>query len=516
MIKIMKITSYYFLKISAILSLLSAFILLTGCDVTESNSNNGENPIDLQIVYPKVLIEDTGLPMILKDASINPRRSIWTLYSLSNIGSNTSIEFLIKRGCGSVTMNGLQGGEFQLFLAVNSANPIYSFDAQIKPRQQMRELSGILSGNDLLWDSTQIIHLMQDITIPVGNTLIIGNGTSIISDFIVSVTAIGNIEIQGTAELPVYFTASDNYQPWGEIYHQNSSGNYNYVFFTQGGGDDSRTFGHSHSQPVIGGDHCTLTFNNVYIIDNPGKAIGLTHSVIQMDSCLISRCDTGGELIETLATIENCYFVDMPNGDSIEVDDDNDGLYLFYEWSEGPDTSSIIDCVFASGKDDGIDHNGAVLKISHCVIEDFDNEGVAASNSNGVVIFNTLISGCEQGIEAGYGWPTVVVNHCTLLNNQTGLRFGDWYNWGCHGSLEATNTVVFNSSLHNVYNYDILSGGPKEDGIIIAYSLVNQAEYDSGQGCVTGTPIFDEEYKLMPGSPGYNSASDGLSMGIIP
>jgi hypothetical protein len=206
----------------------------------------------------------------------------------------------------------------------------------------------------------------------------------------------------------------------------------------------------------------------------------------------------------------------MPNGDSIEVDDDNDGLYLFYAWCGGPDTSTVTNCVFASGKDDGLDHNGAILKISNCIFEDFDNEGIATSNLNCAVIYNCLVKACEQGIEAGFGSPNVFVNHCTLIGNETGLRFGDWYDWGCSGHLTAINTVVANSSLHNVWNFDVESGGPIPNALEITYSLVNESEYDSGAGCITGTAIFNDEYELMPNSPGYGAGADGMSMGILP
>lgn len=74
---------------------------------------------------------------------------------------------------------------------------------------------------------------------------------------------------------------------------------------------------------------------------------------------MLSPCDTGGELAQTLVNLNHTYYLDMPNGDDIEVDDDNDCLYLLSPWSGGHDFSIIENCAFASGKDDGIDHNKA-------------------------------------------------------------------------------------------------------------------------------------------------------------
>lgn len=494
----------------------AAAIILSGCDGETPPPPDYPADNTLNAVYPRNIAENSELPVVLNDGNVNPRQAVWALYNLSGVESGMEADFNVKRGLGSITIADFQSREYRIYSSSSPAVPLIAFNINIKPRAQMRELTGVLTPEDLNWDSTQIVYLEGDITIPAGNTLTVECGTIVICENLVSINAIGNVEFNGTAEYPIYFTSADTGSPWGELFHQNSNGHYRYVFFTNGGGDLSKPFGHSHSQPVLSGNNCNLLLNHVYIIDNPGKALGLTSSVISMDSCLISRCDTGGELMSTLAIIDNCYFLDMPDGSDVEVDDDNDALYLLNSWNQGPDSTVISNCVFASGKDDGIDHNGAILKIDRCIIEDFDNEGVAASDHNGVLIYNTLITGCEQGIEAGYGSPQVVVEHCLLYGNQTGLRFGDWRDWGCTGSLYAENTISFDNSLHNVWNFDVLLNAPREGALNIGYCLVNQAGYDTSEGCVTGTPIYDSEYELVPGSPGYNAGSDGTSMGLLP
>ena len=335
-------------------------------------------------------------------------------------------------------------------------------------------------------------------------------------DYLVSLIIEGTIECTGLEDAPVLFTSVAAGQPWGEIDHQSATGQYSYTFFTNGGGDLSKPFGHSDSQPVIGGSNCNLTLDHVYIIDNPGKAMGLNQSVLNMQHSLISRCDTGGELAQTLVNLNNTYYLDMPNGDDFDSDDDNDCLYLLSPWSGGSGMSIIENCVFASGKDDGIDHNKANVYVNDCVIEDFDNEGIACSNENYIEIHNTLILGWEQGIEAGYGNPAVMVDHCTLIGNETGLRFGDWYDWGCSGTMTVKNTVVYNSALHNVLNFDVLSKGPVLGAISLTYSMVNQTEYDSCLGCVTGVPVFSGDFLLSDDSPGIGGPDDGSDMGILP
>jgi hypothetical protein len=167
-----------------------------------------------------------------------------------------------------------------------------------------------------------------------------------------------------------------------------------------------------------------------------------------------------------------------------------------------------------TGKDDGIDHNGANLLIRGCRIEGFDNEGIAASNSNNISVYNTLVKNCEQGIEAGYGNPTVSVDHCTLINNEIGLRFGDSYNWGCEGQIYTTNSVLFGNG-DNILNYDLLLQAAVPGAIEISYSMTNDSDYNESPNCISGIPVFDENYYLLAGSPGEGAANDGYDMGII-
>ena len=491
------------------------FVAIAGCDKSSTNPPIADPVCDLTIIYPKSIGENQPFPIVVEISDQNPRYSIWEWFEIECPGTSVLPEgFFVKRGRGSVTVSGGFNQDFSVDLASSYYNSNTNLQINIDTDADYRDFSGILSGDDLFWDSASVIRITADVSVPAGSKLVIAPGTRIELDHLVNITVEGEIEAAGNIEAPIYITSGNESQPWGEIDHQNSFGDYKYTFLINGGGDPNRSFGHSDSQPVIAGDNCSLTLDHVYIIDNPGKAFGLSGSEIQIEHSLVSRCDTGGEFAFTLVNISDSYFIDMPNGDDIEADDDNDGMYLLAPWSGGADTSLIENCVFVSGKDDAIDHNMANVLVSGCVIEDFDNEGVACSNDNFIEIYNTLVLGCEQGIEAGYGEPTVKVNHCTLLNNETGLRFGDWYNWGCFGNMTVKNTISHNNILHNVWNYDVQSNGPKAGAITILYSLVNEAEYDTCNGCVTGSPAFTADFLLQPESPGSGSADDGLDMGI--
>ena len=135
-------------------------------------------------------------------------------------------------------------------------------------------------------------------------------------------------------------------------------------------------------------------------------------------------------------------------------------------------------------------------------------------NTNNLTVFNTLIKDCEQGIEAGYGEPQVNIDHCVMINNSIGLRFGDSYDWGCGGLITATNSILFDND-DNILNYDILTQGPVAGAILISYSMTNDPDYNNFIGCISGIPLFDSNYLLLPGSPGIGMASNGGNLGLI-
>jgi hypothetical protein len=376
-------------------------------------------------------------------------------------------------------------------------------------------MSGQLSGADLIWDSTQVIEVTSEVQIPAGSTLRIGPGTVVLLAHQADLVISGELAIDGLASAAVSFMPLNQGQPWGGIVLSGGETEIYFGLFTGGGGNLNRQYGHSNSQPVIGGDDARLTMYYSAVVDNPGKAFGFQNSEIQLSDCLIEHCDTGGEFAGCVTRIEYCSFLEMPYQTSMENDDDNDALY-FNSVNVGADTSYVVGTHFYRGLDDAIDHNGALLVVSDCYIAGFDNEGIAASSSRYVRVENCYIVNCEQGIEAGYGSPYVEVNHCTVYACSNGLRFGDSYNWGCSGTLNVRNSVSVSNSTHNVWNWDVLTGGPKAESIFISYSLVNQAEYDTLTGCVTGGAYPDFMTGVLnSASAGRNAGDDGRDMGRL-
>jgi Right handed beta helix region len=471
----------------------------------------------LELIIPATVPPGIPVPYMIVDEDANPRSAGWEIVNVSTDAALFAPqEIVLKRGAGSGQLNGITDDT----TTVSITNTLGSFLAERTVQVQdlpRREMPVYLYGTDLNWGPDSLIVVRDHVIVPDAQTLTIEAGTIVLlgANARLDVDE-ANLEIKGTREQPVLFTAENPAEPWGELELVYSQSTLEWVFFTGGGGDNSRAFGHSNSQPVIRIDHGNFNMNHGFILDNPGKAMGSLHAEVRVDSSLISRNDTGGEHGESLVIIENTWFLDTPNGDGIPIDDDNDAIYLRLPHDDSDLWSVLRNCVFVTGKDDAIDHNGANVMIEHCVIEGFDNEGLAASNENTASVYNTLILDCEQGIEAGYGSPEVIVDHCVITGCDTGLRFGDNYpNQDHTGSLTVTNTISVGNRLHNVWNFDPATELPSKNAVEIYWSIVNDPEYDDSTGNISGEVKFDLDYLLLEGSVGVGAAIDSTDIGLL-
>ncbi len=483
------------------LILLSSYRLSSQNNYAEIITNHSVRSEALISIVVRVLNEDQSI-----NTSVS---SNFELIASPAILENDIIK--IHRGVGSVTTKVYASEDFEISIG----NLVGQKTISVSDNTPFVQISGEISSNTN-WLSDSIIYINNHLIIGVGATLTIGEGVRVFLGEKVNLIVKGKLKIVGISDKPVIFQPYDQDKPWGGISFSNinDTSSIDYCFFIYGGDNEEYVFGHSNSQPVLMITNSALELQNTFILDNPGKAVGGNHSVIKTEDCIFSRSDTGGEYHFCQINISGSYFIDIPNDDGISIDDDNDASYFYGLYTNAIQSSVIENCVFFIGKDDGIDHNSANLLIKNCWIEGFDHEGIAASNTNNITIYNTLVTNCDQGIEAGYGEPIVVIDHCVLVNNDVGLRFGDSYNWGCEGHITTTNSIMYNN-VDNILNFDLLTQGSVENAIDISYSMTNDADYDNYPNCITGVPLFNENYILLPESPGNNMANDGSDLGLI-
>ena len=463
---------------------------------------------DIHAIHPSFHLLGKTFPIAIEaksDGNLDRFHSSEINATVSQVPSSTEI-IKVKKGRGLVGVVSNQPGNLQLtapqlniVVPENTDLPVYH--------------SGTLTGAEV-WPSGSIHIISLNYEIASGASLSIEEGCWVLLDSAVNITANGSVNALGTKDNPIAFGSNSTSFNWGGVAVDQGIATFEYCLFTHGGGDNSQAFGHSGSQATLKSNGGVLELTRSFIFDCAGKGIGAQNGFVTFTNGAISRCDMGGEFLGSSVQVSGSHILDIPNDDGLFLDDDNDGFYFGGTSSQTSNPSVLDSCVFMFGKDDAIDHNGAILEVRNSWVEGFENEGIAASNENSVFIYNSMFKNCEQGIEAGYGSPQVTVDHCLMLENENGLRFGDWYDWGCTGSITCTNSIISNND-DNVYNYDLLTEAPVIDAINLTYSITNDFEYDNGFGCITGTPNFSAHYLLENGSPGIGIANDGSNMGLV-
>ena len=479
-----------------------------------------------QIIAPTRARTGETLPMVLR--VLDWRGETNTLYTnpltLNNAGNVDTVDIRVKKGVGSLSPVVSASADFNLTLdgslADSPAHDVQLLDGSFP----VQTYAGTLSG-DTVWDATADRHITADLLIPAGSTLTIEAGTRVLLDDKVNILSAGAVVTNGTPSDPVVFNAFDRTLPWGGLELTDTTGTLQHTFFTNGGADETRAFGHSDSQPLVFVDGSTLDCNNCYIINNVGKAFGSRRrAIVNIDASVISEVDTGGQFNSSIVTVTDTWLKNIPNDDGIFDNDDNDGFYFSGVHSNGQ-PSRFQDSFILTTKDDGLDHNGARLEVVRAWIEDVTHEGVAASNDDWVTIDDSVFIGNNQGVEAGYLMPNVLVTNSVLFANDNtsdpdtpitaGLRFGDGYdgsNGDYLGHITASNLAIHDNG-DNVRNYDGTIPGPQAGAIDISFSLTNDVDYDGDFANSQGVPVFGPFMHLLRGSAGLAAGSDGLDVG---
>ncbi len=472
-------------------------------------------PYGYEIITLKSIKPSESIPIIVKylqpDKSVN--RKIFNATRLSSTGGSLTKETInIKAGVGSVVSEVSANADFEIIINGEKTGKIVELISDVPKKYYEGQL-----GADEVWTSDFEYYITGDLYVKEGLALLIEKGTRIYIDSKINIFIDGGTNINGTKDEPVVFTSFFNDKPWGGIVFgpKSSISRFTNCIITNGGGNDEYIMGHSMSQAVVNMLAADVTFDECYFIDNTGKAFGATDSRVTISNSLISRCDTGGEFHTSLANITNTVVSEIPDNTDNFIDDDNDGFYFLNPHSSSDEPSIVDGCYFIKGKDDAIDHNGAKLIVKNTYIDGFTHEGIAASTDNFVKVFNSLITNCNQGIEAGYGEPEVMVDHCLIIRNDAGIRFGDSYDIACEGNMEIRNTIIIKNGI-NINNFVNLLEGPFPGGINLGNTLLDNSDYkEECLNCVIGEALFNENYLLVEGSPGKAMASDGLDIGLV-
>jgi len=412
----------------------------------ESDIKNEE----IKMIYPRAYVKNLNMPFILKVIENNELTEAYYKYTNSVSASLSNI----KRGIGSV-----------ILLPDNLANSVsfYIKDRTINLPVELEDPDW--SSLDELIDSSMHvtnnsrIYIDKDISISEGASVQIEAGTVIAIGEGVNIMNHGVLIVNGTSENPVVFTCINNNDYWGGIISANSGSEIiaKHAIFSRSGYHHTGNYiyGHAKRQALFYMENSRLSLTNSYIIDNIGQIFYPTNSQLYIDSVLIQRAKSGGQINYSYISIENSLFTDFPDDSDNYIDEDNDALYL------NASDADIQNSIFMYSKDDGIDSGadlGGTVNVNNCWFEATFHEGMALSSDNDVTkrhhIINCTFTNCGQGLELGFSSPNhiVTVDSCYFYANNIGIRYGDNYSRQVEGMLIVKNTASINNEDKDIWN----------------------------------------------------------------
>lgn len=462
-----------------------------------------EQPPPFRISLPASFRPEAPYPVVLyaitDDGSIDESVSGVLGVGAEGVVDDGHLDVLMRRGVGSITTRVVGEGELTIgnipvaSLTLDANEPL-SISGEVGPQEWTSGTTYAVDGD---------LSVGGDLTIEPGVWVIVSDETNIDVE--------GSVYADGTPDFPIVFAPSAT--AWGGIRVEGNSEFAN-TFFVGGGADASREFGHSDSQPILYALDVQVSLERCVFQDSPGKAMGARGGEWTISESVVARTDTGGEFEQVAVTVMDSHYFDFPEQDPAPRDDDNDAIYLLGDPSDdSPPLSRIVRSTFLSGADDGVDHNGSTVTIEESWIEGFDNECIAASSGGSMTVSDTALVGCGQGLEAGYGSPTVVGSHLLIMECGVGLRFGDNYTRDYTGTLNVSDSVVFANAEHAVWNWLFSTEAPAEGRLTVDHSLIDVDEAE-GADNIIGTPVLNANSQLAQDSPGLGGASDGGDPGL--
>lgn len=344
--------------------------------------------------------------------------------------------------------------------------------------------SGNLTGAQA-WAADSRISLDATLTVKAGATLTVGAGSVIRAapGAEIWVEPGGRVTMNGTLASPVVVVPAVTSQPWGGVWlHQSSTATVaeftatgtlfccwgaNQNWFTTAGVTPSRTIysRHRQHQPCFAvGTNAVCRLTDCSLIgptaagSTRGAGFAMKDGNLHLTRTALQRAITGGEQEGGVVEIHSCAITEITEpgtsaDDGTAFDDlDNDGIYLV---PGSGHTYHLSKTVIGWTKDDGIDSGGGGSGATicdgcwfeNCVHEAFSNSGTGRvpETHNGVHFNN------GQGMECGYGdsvsGPISMVDHCLMVGNLTGVRYGD--NYSSFGTYNGTLTVQNSYLLYN-------------------------------------------------------------------
>ncbi len=477
-------------------------------------------PASLRIRGPNRMVagKTTTLWVEVLDSEGNLYWPLWDAtgsVTAKHLGSGIMVPLTVDNleftnGIACLTTSLSEVGVIEIEISVAGVSSVHQFDSFPLEGHSTLVFGGLPPGDQTWNPEGGVYHVAGRVVVPQGTRLIIEAGTLLMMDPGVEIDVLGDIEIRGTQENPVYFFPTDPEGPWKQLRLRNIDKTFeiHHAYFS-GGADGPKETGEEHTfdgpmlrfRPLVdetfpqGGRIEGCLFS-----DAVGKGI-FTHygGRYEINGCLFVRLDYGLEMHGDEIQIRNSYVIQLNDG-SDDPDDDQDGMYL---WR--PKESHTIDgCIVTGSFDDNLDAFESSASIRNSLIYGARDKNITYFRSSGT-IENCLIFGGRYGLffRELPGQDNLMTDHCTIVNETAyGARVENM-------TARIENSIIWDN-VTSLFHF----------GVNLE---VNHSDIDSPLAGVPGTgnlntvPRFVDktrnDFRLSPDSPLNTASSTGHSIG---
>ena len=343
-----------------------------------------------------------------------------------------------------------------------------------------------------------------DVVIKPGISLTVDPGVEIQFPENAILWVLGDVQMNGTAQLPILVKNGIGSETWGGIFLKNTSAlsTLSYVRLEHATAGSQRLYfpaAISAYHADIHLDHMDLTAVN----DNP---VFTRFSDVEMTDSKLKSSVTGDciNVKQGFARIENCEFEGgtQPDMDAIDYDGVVGGIMR---------NNLIHD--FRGDNCDGLDIGEQCedLVIENNFIYHCFDKGISVGQQSTAVVRNNTIAYTNIGL-ALKDESVADVQHCTFFGNQQGVSAYEKNPGNLGGTGSISDCIVSNASL-DAYSYDTHSG-------LTVTRCLSDLDSISSPGTWNADPHFVNptwyDFNLMAGSPAIGVGAGGTNLGANP
>lgn len=332
-------------------------------------------------------------------------------------------------------------------------------------------------------------HVVGDVTVADGSTLVIEPGVVALLDSGVSLIVAGTLDVQGTEGAPVLFESATCGGPWGSITLQGAParGLLRGVHLSGCAGAALR---------VESGAELVLEASTISAVAGVGVESWGAASRVTIRDSLVEDC-AGGVWADT-------SFVEMERSHVRDVAAGSSAVTLI---GESTPQSLIRECLFEESRDNGVELIGASARVEGCRIRRMADMGISLAGPSSPSILSTLIHDCSEGIAVKDG-VEAQVSRTTVSNTSVALHS---YRWSVEAGTLGGDSLI-------VWGNDVSVLVEDEGRVQLDYSDVEGGYPGDANGSFD--PRFvdpaSRDYHLRQDSPAAGAGKDGVDMGAFP